>query len=391
MKIIYYGKPFFADCDFPLVKALQDKGVDVHYYMPLPLNFLHSSILEFDKPVRKMGLVKASKIREMDIYKNCIDLNRLYFIKGFPRFKFWIPSWCLWIFVLCHMKRQKADVIHVDWQFDNCFERFIFKFWRKTLKFMTVHDPIIHSGLPNANVIEKQRKDTFKWANCFMLLSEAHAKKFLTKYGLNSKHIFFSRLGNYTSIFVHRASSSIESNYILFFGQITPHKGIEFLLEAMLRVHKLCPTLKLVIAGRGNLYFDIDKYKNLDYIEIRNHYIGISELVKLVSSSLFVICPYKDATQSGVVQTALTLEKPVIASNVGNMAQVVKDGRVGMIVPPCDVESLENAIVKLVKDEPLRKFYISNIRKQNEEDNRWDLIAEDYIHAYVSQLSKIKA
>ena len=44
---------------------------------------------------------------------------------------------------------------------------------------------------------------------------------------------------------------------------IKKYKGIEYLLESMLSVHKSCPDLKLIVAGSGDFYFDVEKYNLL--------------------------------------------------------------------------------------------------------------------------------
>lgn len=383
MRVIYYSYSFFADCDFPLVKALQDKGIDVRYYMPLQKNFQHSSILELEKPITKLGLVKASAVKEMAIYRDCINLEKLFFIQGYKNRKFGILSWCLWIYTLAHMKMFKADVIHIDWPFKNRFEKFLFIFALGRKKIMTVHDPIMHSGVKKEAVEELARRRSFEWADRFILLNKIQADEFSQLYKINKNRIFYSRLGMYSSIsHVQPLPSKIKGKYVLFFGQINPNKGVEYLIQAMPLVHQDCPDVKLVVAGRGSITIDKEKYQHFEYIEWRNYYIGISELVGLVRESLFVVCPYKDATQSGVVQTAFSLEKPVIATNVGNMPEVVKDGVTGFIVPSCDVQSLANAIIKLYRDPQMISLFTNNIKAYNEKDNCWDDIADDYIRLY---------
>lgn len=383
MKVIYYSYPFFADCDFPLVKALQEKGMDVRYYMPLEKGFLNSSIIEFEKPVTKLGLLKASKVKEMSIYKDCLNLDKLYFIQGYKNHNSRILSWGLWIYTFIHMKRFEADVIHIDWPFRNRFERILFKFSLGKKKIMTVHDPIMHSGVKNEKEEDLARKRSFRWADKFILLNRIQADEFSKIYNIDTNRIFYSRLGMYSSIcHVQPLKPKIMGRYILFFGQINPNKGLEYLIQAMPLVHQECPDVKLVVAGRGHLSLDVEKYQDIDYIEMRNYYIGISELVGLIRESLFVVCPYKDATQSGVVQTAFSLDKPVVATNVGNMPEVVRDGVTGLIVPPRDMESLSNAVIKLCREPHLISLFTSNIEKYNEKDNCWDDIADDYIRAY---------
>lgn len=58
-------KTVFEYCDFPLIKELQDKGVDVRVYMPIHNKFKSASIIEFEKPLTIWGLIKASSLKEM--------------------------------------------------------------------------------------------------------------------------------------------------------------------------------------------------------------------------------------------------------------------------------------------------------------------------------------
>lgn len=382
MKIIYYSYPFFADCDFSLIKALQDRGVDIHYYMPLHRNFQKSSILDFGKPLRKLQFVKASKIEDMQIYKDCIDLNRLYFIKGYRGNKFWIPTWCLYIYTLYHMKRQKADVIHIDWQFGTVFEKFLFSF---TLgkRIITVHDPIMHSGQPNAVIEEKHRVYTFRWAEHYILLNKLQTEQFRRIYRVKDADISFSHLPSYDSISkIQLKSHIVKEDYILFFGQIKAYKGLEYLLDAMIQVHNHFPKLKLVIAGDGCLYFDKSKYEGLDYIYWIHRYVGISELAGLLKDAKFVVCPYKDATQSGVIQTTFAMEIPVIASNVGALTVDVMQNENGLLVPPCDVNALSNAIIKLYGDKHLLMQMRNNLSSQKLNDKRNFQVADEYMRIY---------
>ena len=384
MKVIYYSYPFFADCDFPLIKSLQDRGVDVRYYMPLHRNFQRSSILEFKRPLRKMGFVKASRLEEMQVYKDCIDLDRLYFIKAYPLNIFWIPSWLLWVYTLWHMKRQKADIIHIDWQFNNNhFEKFLFKFSLGKRRVMTVHDPIMHSGQPNALIEEQKRILSFRWAEHFILLNKVQTHDFSEKYSIPLERISFSQLPNYDSISkISPLLPDMDGDYILFFGQIKPYKGLDLLLDAMLKVHEICPNLKLVVAGDGRLHFDGSKYENLDYIIWIHRYVGIRELAGLLKNCSFVVCPYKDATQSGVAQTAFAMHVPVIASNVGNFAVDIKQNLNGLLVQPNDKDALSESIMSLYNNNPLLQSMCNYITENRESDIRKEKITDNYVQVY---------
>lgn len=383
MKVIYYTNPFFADCDFPLIKELQDKGIDVRVYMPINNKFRSSSIIEFDKPFTKWGLIKASKIKEMDIYSDCLDLDRLYLICG-QRNRLWWPfSWLLYIITIIHMKFQNADIFHFTWQLFG-FSKLILKWNFKEKKVLTVHDPLSHSGNDSIEE-EKLRIDSFHWADHFILLSQQLADLFAEKYGILKENISFSRLGCYDSyrLLANNVAQNINNSpYILFYGSIKKYKGIEYLLESMLSVHKSCPDLKLVVAGSGDFYFDVEKFKDYDFIEFRHKYLGIKEMVSLIKGAEFSVCPYTDATQSGVIQTCYSLGCPLVVTDVGNFRESVIDGKTGLIVPAKDINALAKAIISLHNNPETIDEMKENIRNYIENNMSWSPIADDYIRIY---------
>lgn len=170
---------------------------------------------------------------------------------------------------------------------------------------------------------------------------------------------------------------------VLFFGRISKYKGIEYLLEAMKIVHKKYPQVKVVIAGKGEFAFDITQYQELDYVEFRNRFIGLEELSDLIRSALVTVCPYTDATQSGVVYSSFALNTPVIATNVGGLPEMIDDGKTGFLVPPRDSFSLANAILRLLDNPTLLKTFTDNISfNATTGKGSWGEVANDYIKVY---------
>ena len=138
----------------------------------------------------------------------------------------------------------------------------------------------------------------------------------------------------------------------------------------------------LVIAGKGNFDFNIKEYTDKGYIKVINRFIEVSELVNLVYHCRFVCCPYIDATQSGVVMTAFTLCKPVLATNVGALHEMVENTRHGMLVSPKDSHALAEAIVKMSNQSILNTMSENIKQDYHLGNNSWNRLAERLIENY---------
>jgi len=163
------------------------------------------------------------------------------------------------------------------------------------------------------------------------------------------------------------------------------YKGVEYLLEAMKIVHSHYPELMLVIAGGGRFYFDVEPYRRLDYVRIINRYVSVSELSGMLRACEFAVCPYKDATQSGVVQTAFTLGVPMVVTDVGALAGAVEHGKAGIVVRPCDADQLAEGIITLYSDKKKLLAMRKNIMETWMPDMQWGPITEKYLECYKYQ------
>lgn len=116
-----------------------------------------------------------------------------------------------------------------------------------------------------------------------MLYLIAAQSKSLSILSIYQEHkVYVSKLGLNNLFLNFTTTNESEKDYILFWGRIEPYKGVEYLFEAMIEVHKKFPKTKLIVAGQGKIYFDYKPYKNLDYITFDNRFLSVSELADLV-------------------------------------------------------------------------------------------------------------
>ena len=116
--------------------------------------------------------------------------------------------------------------------------------------------------------------------------------------------------------------------------------------------------------------------------EIYNKFISHEEVSELFQRASVVVLPYIDASQSGIVPIAYAFKKPVVVTNVGSIPEVVDDGKTGFIVPPRDSKALADAIIKLLKNDKLRKEMGEHAYKKMKEELSWDKIAKKTIEVY---------
>ena len=384
MKIIYYSSPFFADCDFPLIGELQHKGHDVRYYISIASFSKRSTLIDLKKLYPHTGIYPATEIyKEFEDFRNIIDLSHVYVVNQKYKQKFHPVNLLLMIRLFVHFLKHKPDVIHLT-KPPYLTQKLLYLVKKKLV--LTVHDTFQHTGYTN-KIAERDRRTAFKNISKLVLLNNRQSSSFASYYHIPKNHIFINKLGMYSSIlYVNPIPFQIDRPFILFLGQIVEYKGIEYLSEAMKIVHSHYPELMLVIAGGGKYYFDIEPYKKLDYVKIINRYIGTRELAGMLRACEFVVCPYKDATQSGVIQTAFTLEVPMVVTNVGALSEAVQHNKTGIVVKPCDVNDLAIGIEELHFDKNKLNAMRKNIKEEWKKSMSWEPIAEDYLKCYNSKI-----
>ena len=169
-----------------------------------------------------------------------------------------------------------------------------------------------------------------------------------------------------------------EGRNILFFGFIRDYKGLDLLLKAMADERIKSMKIKLLVAGefynQSEPYHNIVRENNLqDHVIMSNDFIPDRDVAKYFCACDIVVQPYKDATQSGVTQIAYHFNKPMITTNVGGLAEIVPDGRVGYVIRP-DSKEIADAIVKFYSGDN-EAVFIENIRIEKEKYS-WERMTE---------------
>ena len=96
-----------------------------------------------------------------------------------------------------------------------------------------------------------------------------------------------------------------------------------------------------------------------------------------------MVCPYTDATQSGVIMSSYAFYRPVVATNVGGLPEMVIDGKYGFIVQEKNVDALADAIIKLLDNRALLDTFSKNIEEDYTTGERsWRETAKKLVEEY---------
>lgn len=184
---------------------------------------------------------------------------------------------------------------------------------------------------------------------------------------------------------------SKEDRYILFFGFIRDYKGLDLLLQAFSNPYFKPNRIKLIVAGEfyadESKYLDLIKELNLeDDVILRTSYISNKEVQFYFNSADIVAQPYKSATQSGVTQIGYHFNKPMLVTNVGGLAEIIPDKKVGYVVEP-NSEEISKALIDFFENDRMEDF-TKNILKEKERFS-WDKMTKA-INELSSQIKKKK-
>lgn len=180
---------------------------------------------------------------------------------------------------------------------------------------------------------------------------------------------------------------------ILFFGRITPYKGLEYLVGAFSQLLLQSSTYRLIIAGRPDndsrdycqsIQELIARQELGKRVLLRIEFVPDSETELYFKAADVLVLPYRQIYQSGVLFLAYSFGLPVIATNVGGLPDEIIEGETGYICQSEDSDQLAYAIKKYFESDLYdnlhsRRRFISEYAKQR---YSWETVGKMTIDTY---------
>lgn len=264
--------------------------------------------------------------------------------------------WPLWRIIT----GTRYSIVHVQGHLPMFFIFIPFLMLKRKPIWWTVHDVRLRpSSAGIRGKLELSFMKAISWPSILARFAElifvhgSSLKEELASKGVDRDKIRVIPHPDYRYLLTNENTVNNESEYVLLFGRIKPYKGIDnFIKAARIVREKTGQKFNALIAGKGDTaYFEnLFEKEDHEYIHVQNEFIPNSEIPHIFSKAKFVVLPYTDASQSGVIPLAYTFSKPVIVSNAGSISEFVVHGETGFIFESGNTDQLADYIIQLLEN-----------------------------------------
>lgn len=389
MRVVYYTHPAFFE---PALCLIQELGRRVELHVLLELGPAAWQTAGFDLTRRPLtaGLMPAQAVLA-DAFPPGVGAYweaaaTFHLVVHSSARSFHPSSWALSRRALAFARAVDAEVLHVDDVDVSPRLALALPASVHPPLVLSVHDPQPHSGERNWRK-RLARRMSYPRARRVVLYNTAGLDAFAHASGVDRATIDTTHLGPYDVLREWGSGTRPEPRRrsVLFFGRLSQYKGLDVFYDAARLVAARVAGTRFVVAGPPVAGYvpppppDLAQHGS---IEVTFRYCSNAETAHLFESAALVVCPYRDATQSGVVLTAFAFGVPVIASAVGGLPEYVTHEHTGLLVPPGDAPALASAIERVLRDPPFAAQLRRNIIAAVSKEFAWRHTAEALVTTY---------
>lgn len=358
-----------------LAKALVRKGYDVY-------------VITLDLP----GVPYYEEIEGVKVYRTAVQLGH--------------PEFLTWALLFNHFmekkmaevsRKVKFDIIHVhDWL--TAFAGISFKYYLKKPMITTIHATEIGraQGLHNPSSLTI---DGIEWwstyeASKIIVTSDSMRKEICDHFHLPWEKIEIIPNG----IDLTKYNTSVDrwavrgrygvsphEKLVLCVGRLVPQKGIEYLIQAIPMISQCRPETKFIIVGDGWLRDHLEgltQSTGYQWKTIFTGFIPDSEVIALMTSADALVVPSIYEPFGIVALEGMAAGVPVVASQIGGLAEVIEHDRTGIFAHSRNPSSIAWGVDHVLSDPDHSKWLAQNAKEMVQKTYSWEGIATKTIKVY---------
>ncbi len=317
--------------------------------------------------------------------------------------------------LVCYAATTRSKIFHILWNnkwetFDRTLLMLYYRLLGKQIVF-TVH---------NVNAAKRDRNDSllnrltlriqYRLSHRLFVHTESMRRELIEDFGLQRERVSVIPFGINNAVphstlttqaAKQRLGLKAGERAILFFGRITPYKGLDWLVPAFRKLVVRNSSYRLVIAGmpdnceeywtklRESLQEDVES----GTILLEAGFIPDDEVEIYFKAADALILPYRDIYQSGVLFLGHSFGLPVLAADVGCLKDEIVPEKTGFVFKPDDPEDLVDAVERyftstLYRDLDKRR---SEICAYATARHSWDVVGQMTMTVYANLMGRMSA
>jgi glycosyltransferase involved in cell wall biosynthesis len=324
-----------------------------------------------------------------------VPVHRTFFyvyrgsVKSFLAFLFCLPIALTRTFLL--MRRFKPDIVNVHGVGANCFCLRLLRPWTRVPTVVTVHGVIELPGIApesfytatEAKIMSRVCVSTLRHCSFVVGVSQKIVD-LARKVSPQAPQRFLVIRGG-ADIPPRNGRSENYGNYALLIGRMEKVKGFDVLVRSLALLPHECDGLHVLVAGDGPEKPHLESLSRELGVESRLTFLGMVDrptVHQLLKECRFLVVPSRSEGLGTVNLEALAHSKPVIASAVGGIPEIIKDGETGLLVKRDDPEALANALIALWSNPEQGRLMGERGRAVVEKECSWEGLAARYVELY---------
>lgn len=283
-----------------------------------------------------------------------------------PRQRQFLRSVLFVVRLALQIRRWKPDVVHVLMD-SYIWENLLYPLLGTMPVLTTIHDVCLHPGNHRmARVVRSLTYRVVARSDAILVHGDALRRQATSIWPISPERCFVLPhvpLWHYRRVADQMGYKKPNDGVfrVLFFGRISEYKGLQYLLKAIPLLQKSVHRLRIIIAGSGSdLASCRDLIESLPCVELFDRFVSVEDTARLFSEADMLVLPYTEASQSGVLMLAMTFGLAVVASDVGELGNTVKETGIGLLVPPRNEVALAEAMIEVACNTDLKSRLSQN-------------------------------
>ncbi len=350
-------------------------GVEIHsYYHAMGLEKSGDEVMVFTKRyrARSTSCVIGRGVRVETLGSSLPVLGQLIFV--------------IQTFAKLLAKRGRIDLVHVHYATYFPLPAYVFHLVTSKPFVVSCHGFDVH-GLKESIQWRLVQRMVFKAASVITTASLSIMETLLSKYQLSARKVVCVPNGVDTAEIeeAERSSSDPARDSLVMVANLRPVKDPITAIQAFEIVRGRIPKATMTLVGGGPLYKSIVDYlykNDLNDAILMKGQLSHAETLRTVASvAVFVLSSIEEGGNPVALMEAMALSKPIVATSVGGVRDVVTDGENGILVPVKSPGALADALVRILSDDSLAKKLSANA-KRDSLPFTWDRTVAQYRQIY---------